>query len=86
MTYLEGKDNCDECLIMWENARFCRTCGEFREGSKTNNEFISIFSHLMTGEKVVVGIHKIFPWRGSVLDLFRNWQSDWDESTSKEVI
>ena len=72
MTRLEGKDNGDECLIRWENVGFCRTCGEFREGSKNNTEFLSIFSHLMNSEKVVVGLLKIFPRRGSGWALYRN--------------
>ena len=72
MIWLEGKDNGDECLIRWENAGFCRTCGEFREGRKTNTKFLSIFSHLTNSEKVVVGILKIFPRRGSIWALYRN--------------
>ena len=87
MTYLEAKDNNDECLIRWElNGGFCRTCGDFREASNTNTEFLNIFSHLMNGEKAVAGLLKIFPRRGSVWYLYRNQQSDWDESTPKEVI
>ena len=86
VTWLEGKGNGDECCTRWANAGFSRTCGEFMMGRKTNTGVLNIFSRLMKGEKSVAGLLKIFPQRGSVWALYKNWQSDWDESTPKEVI
>lgn len=86
MSWLEGKDNGDENLIRWASTGIWRSCGELRVGRKTTTEFLNVFSHLMKGEKAVAGLLKIFPRKGSVWALYRNWQCNWDESTPKEVI
>ncbi|GLJ53984.1 hypothetical protein SUGI_1154500 [Cryptomeria japonica] len=39
----------------------------------------------MREEKVVAGFVKIFPRKGSVWAIYRNWQSDWDENTPQDV-
>jgi hypothetical protein len=86
MSWLERKDNGDDNLIRWANSGIWRSCGEFKVGRKTTTEFLNVFSHLMKGEKAVAGLLKIFPRKGSVWALYRNWRCNWDESTPKEVI
>lgn len=85
MSWLDRKDNNGENLIKWANAGFFRACGEFEVGRKTSTEFLNVFSHVMNGEQVVAGLVKIFPRKGSVWALYREWQSDWDVNTPPEV-
>lgn len=85
MGWLERKDDDNEDLIKWANGGFWRSCGEFLVGKKTTTEFLNVFSHVMKGERADGGLVKIFPKKGSVWALYKDWQSDWDDCTPKEV-
>eukprot|EP01018_Ginkgo_biloba_P005459 Gb_04544 [translate_table: standard] len=85
MSWLEGKDNGDQDLIKWAKAGFWRTCGDFIVGRRTTTEFLNVFSHVMRSEKAPGGVVKIFPKKGEIWALYRDWRADWDDSTPQEV-
>ncbi|XP_074303301.1 uncharacterized protein LOC141637788 [Silene latifolia] len=60
--------------------------GEFRVGRHETYDGLNCFSHKVRWRKNSSGAICIFPRKGDVWALYRNWSSDWDELTSDDVI
>ncbi|KAI5657710.1 hypothetical protein M9H77_26503 [Catharanthus roseus] len=69
----------------WVEYGFHKTCGEFRHGKLENSKSINSFSHKVKFSKGRGVIH-IFPSKGDVWALYKNWSADWNEETPEEVI
>lgn len=59
----------------WLDSGLPYTCGEYRLGSTTISECINTFSHLVTFEAVQRRGFKIYPRKGDVWALYRDWNT-----------
>lgn len=85
MSWLNSKHNDDLASIEWLDAGFTKTCGDFKASTMKIHDNLNIFSHIIRWDKGPRSIIKIFPRKGDVWALYREWTSSWDESTPKEV-
>ncbi|KAK7268970.1 hypothetical protein RIF29_21682 [Crotalaria pallida] len=65
---------------------FSKTCGDFRVGRSKIINSPNFFSHMVKWRKGNGGAVSIYPRRGDVWTLYRNWSPDWDELTDYDVI
>ncbi|OAY75649.1 DnaJ subfamily B member 12 [Ananas comosus] len=79
MSYLTSKSNIEFGPLNWTSSGFAKTCGDFRVG---RYEVIDT----VRWEKAPRGFIKIFPKKGDIWALYRNWSADWNEHTPDEVI
>lgn len=85
MSWLNSRHNNDLAPIEWIDAGFTKTCGDFRASKVKSHDNLNVFSHVIRWDKAPRGIIKIFPRKGDVWALYREWTSSWDESTPSEV-
>ncbi|KAG6597674.1 Chaperone protein dnaJ 49, partial [Cucurbita argyrosperma subsp. sororia] len=72
--------------LSWVSSGFPKTCGGFRTGRCEIYSSINAFSHKVRWSKGTYGDICIYPRKGDVWALYRNWSPDWNELTSDEVI
>ncbi|GFQ04637.1 Dnaj homolog subfamily b member 14 [Phtheirospermum japonicum] len=72
--------------VNWFSSGFSKTCGEFRIGGVETCDSIERFSHNVRFTKLGSKTIRIFPKKGDVWALYRNWAPDWNELTEDEVI
>lgn len=63
-----------------------KICGDFRVGRFEISEHINIFSHVVRWVKGRCGVIKIFPRKGDVWALYKNWLPNWNDQTPKDMI
>lgn len=63
-----------------------KSCGSFKVSHSDFVDQVNIFSHLLGREKAgkVVSIN-IYPKRGDIWAVYRNWSENWSKKTSKKV-
>jgi hypothetical protein len=81
MCYLESKTNSEFGPLNWVSSGFTKTCGDFRTGKSETCDIVNMFSHQMKWEKGLRGVIKIYPQKGDIWAIYRNWSPDWDEDT-----
>jgi curved DNA-binding protein CbpA len=86
MAYLSSRSNSEFGDLNWVSHGFAKTCGEFRSGRYETNNTINMFSHQVKWEKGPKGTVTIFPQKGDIWALYRNWSPDWDENTLDETM
>ncbi|XP_042496192.1 uncharacterized protein LOC122075286 [Macadamia integrifolia] len=86
ISWLNSKSNSELGQLNWVGSGFAKTCGDFRIGKHEVNESLNSFSHRVRWTKGARGAIRIFPKKGDVWALYRNWSPDWDELTPDEVI
>lgn len=74
MTWLEARSPSDKTLA-WLDSGFSYTCGDFKLGSTYVTEHLNTFSHLMTVEKGLRGVYKIYPRQGEVWAVYKDWDT-----------
>ncbi|KAI4378238.1 hypothetical protein MLD38_015747 [Melastoma candidum] len=86
ITYLSSKTDSEFGPVHWIDRGFTKSCGHFRLYSSDVIEQVNIFSHLLSKEKTGRGgCVRIFPRRGEVWAVYRNWSADWTKSTLAEL-
>ncbi|KAK4743601.1 hypothetical protein SAY87_009913 [Trapa incisa] len=70
----------------WIGSGFTKTCGDFRAGQIEIIRSLNFFSHRVSWMKAPRGVIRIYPRRGEVWALYRNWTNDWTDLTPKEVV
>lgn len=76
ITWLEADpDSQDE--IDWLNEDLPVSCGKFKFGNTQTTEDVNMFSHLVIGKIPGRGPLKLYPKRGEVWALFKNWDMKW---------
>lgn len=78
MSFLNSKTN--------EELGLTKIYGDFRVGRFEICEHINIFSHRVRWVKGRGGVIKIFPRKGDVWALYKNWLPSWNEHTPKYMI
>ncbi|KAI4337954.1 hypothetical protein L6164_016315 [Bauhinia variegata] len=86
ISWLNSRSNSELGPIDWIGSGFYKTCGDFRTGKHEITESLNSFSHKVSWTKGNRGVIRIFPGKGEVWALYRNWSPDWNEKTSDEVI
>ncbi|KAE9608888.1 putative DnaJ domain-containing protein [Lupinus albus] len=84
--WLNSRSNTELGPIDWIGSGFYKTCGDFRAGKHELSESLNSFSHKVRWTKGNRGVIRIFPGKGEVWALYRNWSPDWNEHTPDEVI
>ncbi|KAA8533634.1 hypothetical protein F0562_030932 [Nyssa sinensis] len=86
ISWLNSKSTNEFGLVDWIGSGFYKTCGDFRVGKHEINKSLNYFSHKVKWTKGTRGAVCIFPKKGDVWALYRNWSADWNEHTPDEVI
>ncbi|KAJ4973781.1 hypothetical protein NE237_006955 [Protea cynaroides] len=86
ISWLNSKTNSELGQLNWVGSGFSKICGDFRIGKYEVNKSLNSFSHKVRWTKGARGAIQIFPKKGDVWALYRNWSPNWDELTPDEVI
>ncbi|KAF5732223.1 hypothetical protein HS088_TW18G00914 [Tripterygium wilfordii] len=86
ISWLNSKSNSELGPLNWIASGFPKTTGDFRKGKSVTNKSLNSFSHKVKWTKGVKGAIKIYPRKGDVWALYRNWSPDWNASTPDEVV
>jgi len=86
ISWLNSRSNRELGPIDWIGSGFAKTCGDFRIGKHETTGTLNSFSHKVTWTKGTRGVICIYPRKGEVWALYRNWSPDWNEHTPNDVI
>jgi curved DNA-binding protein CbpA len=86
ISWLNSKSNDELAPLNWIGSGFYKTSGDFRIGKHEINRSLNSFSHKVKWTKGIRGAIQIYPVKGDVWALYRNWSPDWNELTPDEVI
>ncbi|KAE8730127.1 LRR receptor-like serine/threonine-protein kinase GSO1-like [Hibiscus syriacus] len=86
ISWLSSKTNSEFSPLDWVGSGFSKTCGEFRIGKHEINSSLNSFSHKVRWTKGMRGVICIYPRKGDVWAIYRNWSPDWNELTTNDVI
>ncbi|KAK9926633.1 hypothetical protein M0R45_023849 [Rubus argutus] len=85
-SWLNSKSNHELGPLDWVACGFPKTSGDLRIGKHGVYKYLHSFSHKVKWTKGTRGAVRIYPAKGDVWALYRNWSPDWDEHTPDEVI
>lgn len=86
ISWLNSKSTAEFSPINWVGCGFYKTSGEFRVGRHEINKSVNSFSHRVKWSKGARGAIRIYPSKGDVWALYRNWSPNWNEHTQDEEI
>ncbi|KAL0318024.1 UNVERIFIED_CONTAM: Chaperone protein DnaJ [Sesamum angustifolium] len=86
ISWLNSRTNSEFSTIDWVGSGFYKTSGEFRVGRYEICKSINSFSQKVNWSKGPRGSVLIFPQKGDVWAVYKNWSSDWNGQTPEEVI
>ncbi|KAI4343601.1 hypothetical protein L6164_010935 [Bauhinia variegata] len=86
ISWLNSKSNDELAPIKWVSSGFPKTTGDFRIGKHVSNGSLNSFSHRIKSTKGLRGTIHVYPKKGDVWALYRNWSLDWNELTPDEII
>ncbi|OIW17067.1 hypothetical protein TanjilG_15650 [Lupinus angustifolius] len=86
ISWLNSRSNTELGPIDWIESGFDKTCGHFWTGRHEMNDSLNSFSHKVRWTKGNRGVVCIFPGKGEVWALYRNWSPDWNKTTPDYVI
>ncbi|KAL6280895.1 hypothetical protein ACE6H2_017776 [Prunus campanulata] len=86
ISWLNSKSNSELAPLNWIACGFPKTSGELRIGKHEVYRHLPSFSHKVRWTKGTRGAVRIYPAKGDVWALYRNWSPDWNEHTPDEVI
>ncbi|KAI4384220.1 hypothetical protein MLD38_002404 [Melastoma candidum] len=86
ISWLNSKTNIELGPVNWVASGFSKTCGEFRVGKHEVNGSLNSFSHRVRWTKGTRGVICIYPRKGDVWALYRNWSPEWNELTADDII
>lgn len=86
ISWLNSNSSSEFGPLVWIPSGFTKTSGNFRTGKIVISKRLNSFSHPVKSVKGARGAIQIFPTKGDVWALYRNWSPDWDETIAAEVI
>lgn len=86
ISWLNSKSNTEFGPLSWVGSGFMKTCGEFRVGKYEINSSLNSFSHKVKWTKGPRGIICIYPRKGDIWAIYRNWSPDWSRTTAEDII
>lgn len=84
--WLNSNTNSELGPLNWVASGFTKTCGEYRLGKHEVYGSVNSFSHKVRCTKGSHGVIHVYPRKGDVWALYRNWLPEWNELTADEVI
>ncbi|KAF8048495.1 hypothetical protein N665_2493s0004, partial [Sinapis alba] len=85
ISWLNTKTCTEFAPVDWVGFGFAKSCGDFRISKYEFTDALNAFSHKVDFTKGAKGLLHIFPKKGQVWALYRNWSPDWDGDTPDEV-
>ncbi|CAL0319847.1 unnamed protein product [Lupinus luteus] len=87
ISWLSSKTNDELAPIKWVSAGFAKTVGDLRIGKHdVISTTLNSFSHRVKWTKGSRGLIHIYPMKGDVWALYRNWSVEWNEFTKDEIV
>jgi curved DNA-binding protein CbpA len=86
ISYLASRTNSEFGPLSWVSSGFIKTCGDFWIGKYETVDIINMFSHQIKFEKGPRGVVQIYPRKGDIWALYRNWSPDWNGDTPDDVL
>lgn len=86
LSWLNSRNNNEFGPLDWVDCGFPKTSGIFRAGKQVTYDSLNAFSHPVKWKRGNRGVIEIYPQKGDVWAIYRNWSSDWNEHTPDEVI
>ncbi|XP_004512598.1 uncharacterized protein [Cicer arietinum] len=79
-------NNSEPGPLNWIALGFSKSCGDFRIGRREIYNSINFFSQKVRWKKGNDGAICVYPRKGEVWAIYRNWSPNWNDLTSDEVI
>lgn len=86
ISWLNSKTTAEFGSFDWLGYGFRKTCGEFRIGRHELYKSLNSFSQKVEFKRTPRGAILIYPKKGQVWALYRNWSRDWNENIPDDVI
>ncbi|CAL0305176.1 unnamed protein product [Lupinus luteus] len=86
ISWLSSMTNEELAPIKWVSAGFAKTVGDLQVGRRDFSTSLNSFSHRVNWTKGSKGLIHIYPKKGDVWALYRNWSAEWNEFTKDEVV
>ncbi|XP_074278543.1 uncharacterized protein LOC141602129 [Silene latifolia] len=86
ISWLNSKSTSEFGNLNWTGYGFYKTNGDFRVGKYELNKNVNSFSHRVKWTKGSRGVIRIYPTKGDVWALYKNWSADWNEHTPDETM
>ncbi|KAI3731361.1 hypothetical protein L1987_62549 [Smallanthus sonchifolius] len=86
LSWLNSKTTTEFGSFDWLGHGFCKSLGEFRIGRHEVYKNLNSFSQKVEWTKSSRGSVLVYPRKGQVWALYRNWSRDWNESIPDDVI
>uniref|UniRef100_A0A0D9VV18 J domain-containing protein n=1 Tax=Leersia perrieri TaxID=77586 RepID=A0A0D9VV18_9ORYZ len=86
ISFLTSRTNSEFGSLSWVSSGFTKTCGDFRIGRYEPCRVLNMFSHQIKWEKGPRGVIKVYPQKGTIWAVYRNWSPDWNKETPDEVL
>lgn len=86
ISWLNSRTNAEIGPLNWVASGFSKTCGDFRVGRHETTDSLNSFSHRVRWIRGQRGAIRIYPRKGDVWAVYRNWSAEWNELTPDEVI
>ncbi|XP_019198387.1 PREDICTED: uncharacterized protein LOC109192269 [Ipomoea nil] len=86
ISWLNSKSNSELGPMKWILSGFPKTSGDFWIGKSVVCSSLNTFSHKVKWTKGLRGVIQIFPSKGDVWALYRNWSPEWNTFTPDDEI
>ncbi|XP_020227013.1 uncharacterized protein LOC109808423 [Cajanus cajan] len=86
ISWLNPNTNSELGPLNWVASGFSKTCGDFRMSRHELCSSTNFFSHKVRWRPGTDGAISIYPRKGDVWAIYRNWSPDWNELTEDEII
>ncbi|XP_031092300.1 uncharacterized protein LOC115996997 [Ipomoea triloba] len=86
ISWLNSKSNNELGPMKWILSGFPKTSGDFWIGKSAVCSSLNTFSHKVKWTKGLRGVIQIFPSKGDVWALYRNWSPEWNTFTPDDEI
>ncbi|KMT16066.1 hypothetical protein BVRB_3g052370 [Beta vulgaris subsp. vulgaris] len=86
LSWLNSKSNIEFGSLDWVGHGFIKTCGDFWVGKRKTNNSLNSFSHKVRWVKGPRGVIQIYPKKGEIWAVYKNWSPDWNKDTPENVV
>ncbi|XP_057546782.1 uncharacterized protein LOC130825528 [Amaranthus tricolor] len=86
LSWLNSKTSSEFGPIDWVGNGFNKTCGDFRVEKRELFDSLNSFSHKIKGVNESGEVIQIYPRKGEIWALYKNWSPNWNKDTVPEDI
>ncbi|KAL2921925.1 DnaJ-like protein subfamily B member 14 [Bienertia sinuspersici] len=86
LSWLNSKSNAEFGALDWVGQGFIKSCGDFWVGRRQINNSLNSFSHRVRWNKGPRGVIQIYPRKGEIWALYKNWSPDWNKNTPQDIV